>query len=33
MAGLKEIGAEMTVDWKASAGAEGAELLKVYQGK
>lgn len=33
MAGLKEIGAEMTVDWKKSAGAEGEELLKAYQGQ
>jgi len=31
MAGLKEIGAKMLVDWKKAAGAEGAEILKAYK--
>ena len=33
MTGLKAIGAEMIVDWKKSAGAEGEELLQAYQAK
>jgi len=33
MAGLKDIGSEMIVDWKKSAGAEGEALLKAYQAK
>jgi TRAP-type C4-dicarboxylate transport system substrate-binding protein len=33
MSGLKAIGAEMIVDWKKSAGAEGEALLKAYQAK
>jgi TRAP-type C4-dicarboxylate transport system substrate-binding protein len=33
MAGLKEIGSAMIVDWKKSAGAEGEALLKAYQAK
>ncbi len=33
MAGLKEIGAAMIVDWKAGAGAEGDQLLKAFQAK
>jgi len=31
MGGLKKIGAEMLVDWKASSGAEGAAILKAYE--
>jgi TRAP-type C4-dicarboxylate transport system substrate-binding protein len=33
MAGLKEIGAAMLVDWKKSAGSEGEEMLMMYQAK
>ncbi len=33
MAGLKEVGASMLESWKKDAGAEGAELLEVYQAK
>ena len=33
MKGLKDIGAEMIVEWKKSAGAEGEALLKAYQAK
>ena len=33
MKGLKAIGAEMTVDWEKSAGAEGEALLKAYHTK
>lgn len=33
MAGLKDIGSEMIVDWKKSAGAEGEALLQAYQAK
>lgn len=33
MAGLKDIGAAMIVDWKKKAGTEGAEMLKAYQSK
>ncbi len=30
MAGLREIGAQMLEDWKASAGASGAAILDAY---
>lgn len=33
MAGLKDIGSEMIVDWKKSAGVEGDALLNAYQSK
>jgi TRAP-type C4-dicarboxylate transport system substrate-binding protein len=33
MAGLKAIGADMLVDWKQKAGAEGEMILKAYEGK
>ncbi|PHR26724.1 MAG: C4-dicarboxylate ABC transporter substrate-binding protein [Desulfotalea sp.] len=33
MSGLKEIGAEMIVDWTKSAGPEGEALLEAYHGK
>ncbi len=33
MAGLKNVGKEILVDWQKTAGPEGAELLKAYQGK
>lgn len=31
VAGLKEIGAKMLVDWSADAGAEGEEIMKAYK--
>ncbi len=31
MDGLQKIGADMLVDWKTKAGADGEELLKAYK--